>query len=289
MSKNYYTHISADHKLWDLKLREVWAYREMIWMFTKRNFTVSFKQTILGPAWLFINPLFTSLVYVVLFGNIAKLGTDGLPQLLFYFTSTAIWTFFSNSLLGNSGIFSGNAYLFGKVYFPRLCMPLSNVLSTLIRFGIQMIVVFILLCIYVPQGLVKPHWWALILIPLVLAWLAVLGMGLGLIASSITAKYRDLGSVISFGVSMLHYATPIVYPMSTIVAFAYSATGWSWVRVLLMLNPISMPVEIFRYALLGVGTIEMPYVFISLVLTLIIGFFSIVLFNKVERNFMDTV
>lgn len=292
MDKKYYAHISAEHKPFDLKLGEVWRARELIYMFTKRSFAVSYKQTILGPAWLFINPLLTSLIYVVLFGNIARLGTDGVPQLLFYFSGTAIWAYFSGCLTGNANTFTGNAYLFGKVYFPRLVMPVSNVLSSVIKFAIQMILVVVLLVIFVASGSVHPNWPALILIPVVLIWLGVLGMGLGILISSLTTKYRDLQVLVSFGMQLWLYGSPVVYPMSTVAALGGMAGiggNLAWLNTLLLINPVSMPIEIFRYALLGVGSISMWSVALSILVTVGVAFAGVVVFNKVERNFMDTV
>lgn len=276
-----YTHISAKHNLWDLKLHEVWQYRDLILLFTKRSFTVSYKQTILGPLWLFINPLLTSLIYVVLFGNIAKLSTGGIPQLLFYLSGNAIWSYFSACLTNNASTFTGNAGLFGKVYFPRLVVPISNLLSTMIRFGIQMILALLLLAYYVARGVVTPHWWAWITLPLVLLWLGMLGLGIGIIISSMTTKYRDLSVLVGFGVSLWMYATPVVYPLSQIPD--------GWLKTVLMVNPVTAPVEWFRYALLGSGTILPKYMVLSLTITVLVMLFGVMVFNKVERTFMDTV
>ena len=169
--RKYHKHISARHNWFDLKLNEVWQYRDLIFLFTQKNFTVSYKQTILGPLWLFINPLLTSVMYMVVFGNIAKLGTDGIPQLLFYLSGNAVWSYFASCLNGNAATFTSNARLFGKVYFPRLTVPISNVLCSVIRFGIQMLLVVILLGYYIWKGAVSPHWEALLLIFLLLLWL----------------------------------------------------------------------------------------------------------------------
>ena len=278
--EQYYTRITAKHNLFDLKLKEVWQYRDLILLFVKRNFTVSYKQTVLGPLWLFLNPLMTSIVYVILFGNIAKLSTDGVPQLLFYLTGNAFWNFFSVCLSNNANTFTGNAGLFGKVYFPRLVMPLSNVLSALLRFGIQMLLVVVLLVYYLAAGVIHPHWAAWIAIPFVLLQTGLLGMGFGVIVSSMTTKYRDLNVLVSFGISLWMYATPVVYPLSTISGS---------LRKLLIMNPVTAPIELFRYAVLGSGTILVPCLLISLVVTLAVVLLGIMIFNKVERTFMDTV
>lgn len=276
-----HTHISAKHRLWDLKLQEVWQYRDLIVLFTKRSFAVSYQQTILGPLWLFLNPLLTALAYVVLFGNIAKLSTDGVPQLLFYLTGHAVWSFFSTCLTNNASTFTGNAGLFGKVYFPRLVVPISNLLSAMIRFGIQMILVLSFLTFYAVQGAVTPHGWAWLYLPLVLIWLGLLGMGIGILVSSLTTKYRDLRVLVSFGVSLWMYATPVVYPLSQV------PTGW--LQTVLRLNPVTAPMELFRYALLGSGTVLPWCILCSLAVTVVVLFLGIVVFHRVERTFMDTV
>ena len=274
------THISADHRLFDLKLREVWQYRDLIWLFTKRSFLVAYKQTILGPLWLLITPLLTSLIYVVLFGNIAKLGTDGIPQMLFYLGGTALWGYFSSCLTGNSSTFTSHAHLYGKVYFPRLVMPVSQVIGSIIRFGIQMIPVALLMGYYLFKGAVQPHYELWILLPLLLVWLGVLGMGCGILISGVTTKYRDLSVLVSFGMQLLMYGTPVVYPLTTVPDFLKTAA---------LINPVTMPVEIFRYILFGTGSICLWSVALSLSVTVLVAFFGIVLFNKVERIFIDTV
>ena len=275
-----HTQISAKHALFDLKLGEVWRYRDLILLFTRRSFVVSYKQTILGPMWLFINPLLTSVVYVVLFGNIAHLSTDGVPQLLFYLTGTAMWTFFSDCVTRNARTFTDNANLFGKVYFPRLVMPISNVLSDVIRFAIQMLLVLALLVYYIASGDVHPHWGAWLAVPIVLFQLGVMGMGVGVIISSLTTKYRDLSILVSFGVSLWMYATPVVYPLSAVEGP---------LRQVLLLNPATAPMELFRYAVLGKGGVTAGYLALSWVFTILVLLAGIVIFNKVERTFMDTV
>ena len=211
-----HTHISSRHKLTDLKLDEVWQYRELIGLFTRRSFKVAYKQTILGPMWLFINPLMTSAMHLLVFGNIARLGTDGIPQLLFYLSGNAIWGFFAACLNGNASTFTGNAGLFGKVYFPRLTIPISNVLSSAIRFLIQMILVAGLLIFYYVTGTMTPRLLRLLLVPVILAWLGIMAMGCGIILSSLTVKYRDLSVLVGFGMSLWMYGTPVVYPLSTL-------------------------------------------------------------------------
>ena len=277
----YHTHISAQHRWFDLNLREVWKYRDLILLFTKRSFVISYKQTILGPAWIFLTPLFSSIVQAFVFGGIAGIETDGVPMLLFYLTSNAAWTYFSNCLTMNANTFTDNAYVFGKVYFPRLTTPISNVLSSIIRFGIQMILVMIFMVYFLFQGAVSPNWVAWPLILLELVHLGILGMGFGIIISSMTTKYRDLVVLVGFGTSLWMYLTPIVYPLSTL------AEGW--MKTILLCNPVTIPVEMIRYAVLGVGTLDWGYYGLSWVVTIVVAVLGIMIFNKVERNFMDTV
>lgn len=279
--KKRHIHISSKHKWFDLKLKEVWHYRDLIWLFTKRSFTITYKQTVLGPAWLFLNPIITSLIYAFVFGGIAGIGTDGVPQILFYLSGTAIWTYFASALTKNANTFTANAGIFGKVYFPRLTTPISNVLSSIIQFAIQFLMVITFLLFFVITGDVSPNWWAFSLIPIVLIHLGLMGMGLGIIISSMTTKYRDLSVLVGFGVSLWMYATPVVYPLSTL--------GEGWMKTVLLINPVTMPVEIFRYAVIGKGTIQPMYLAISWAFTIFVILFGIVIFNKVERNFMDTV
>lgn len=275
-----HTHISAKHSLFDLKLREFWQYRDLIWLFTRRSFMVIYMQTVLGPLWLFLNPLLTGIAYVILFGQIAKLSTDGVPQLLFYLSGNAVWAFFSGCVTVNASTFTSNAPLFGKVYFPRLIMPVSSVLSKLILYLIQMLLVLALLFWYVIRGAVTPVWRLWIFLPLLLLQLGVLGMGVGIIISSLTTKYRDLHVLVDFGMSLWMYATPVVYPLSTVDRN---------LRRLLMLNPVTSVMECYRRILLGVGQFDGGNLACSLALTLVIAVAGILIFNHVERTFMDTI
>ena len=281
LQSDYHIHIDAKHRWLDLNLKEVWHYRDLIYLFTKRNFVVSYKQTILGPAWIFLTPLFSSIVQAFVFGGIAGIETDGIPMLLFYLCSNAIWGFFASCLSGNANTFTDNAYMFGKVYFPRLTTPISNIISSAIRFGIQMVLVLLFMVYFLIQGQVHPNWAAWLLIPVELVHLGVLGMGCGIIISSLTTKYRDLTVLVDFGVSLWMYLTPIVYPLST--------ASEGWMRTALMCNPVTVSVELMRYAVLGKGTFHLGFYCLSWVLTVTVAVLGIMIFNKVERNFMDTV
>lgn len=279
--QTYHIHISSKHRMLDLNLKEVWQYRDLIALFTKRTFALTYKQTILGPVWLFLNPFISSIIYAFVFGGIAGIGTDGVPSLLFYMSGNAIWIYFSGCLTKNASTFTANANVFGKVYFPRLTIPISNVFSAVIQFGIQILMVLVVLIYYVATGAVQPHWGAWLLIPLILVHLGLLGLGCGIIISSLTTKYRDLAILVTFGVQLWMYITPVVYPLSQL--------GDGWMKTVLMFNPVTAPVEMFRYALLGQGIIMPGYLAYSWVVTVIVGIVGIMIFNKVEKTFMDTV
>ena len=278
---SYHIHVSSEHHWFDLHLKEVWQYRDLIYLFTKRNFVVSYKQTVLGPAWIFLTPLFSSIVQAFVFGGIAGIETDGVPMLLFYLCSNATWTFFASCLNQNAGTFTGNADVFGKVYFPRLTTPISTVLSCVIRFGIQMVLVLMFMVYFLIQGTVSPNWYAWIVIPIELIHLGILGMGCGIIVSSLTTKYRDLVVLVDFGVSLWMYLTPIVYPLSLV------AEGW--VKTALMCNPVTLSVELIRFAVLGKGVLNWGFYGLSWLVTFVIAALGIMIFNRVERTFMDTV
>ena len=280
-NNNYHVHISSRHRWLTLNLKEVWQYRDLITLFTRRNFVVSYKQTILGPAWIFLTPLFSSIVQAFVFGGIAGIETDGIPMLLFYLTGNAIWNFFSSCMSNNANIFRDNAYVFGKVYFPRLTTPLSNVLTSLIRFGIQMLLVLVFMVYFLFRGEVSPNWLAWLVIPVELIHLGILGMGFGIIISSMTTKYRDLTVLIGFGVSLWMYLTPVVYPLSTLTE--------PWMKTILLINPVTMPMELMRYAILGKGTLAWGFYGLSWIITAVVAFLGVLIFNKVERTFMDTV
>lgn len=279
--ETYHTHISSQHKWFDLKLKEVWQYRDLIFLFTKRDFTVSYKQTILGPAWIFITPLFTSVIQAFVFGGIAGIGTEGVPTMLFYLCSNAVWSFFSTCLVSNASAFTENAYVFGKVYFPRLTTPISNVLSAVIRYFIQMLMVMLFMIYFLFQGAVHPNWGAWLVIPVELVHLGILGMGFGIIISSMTTKYRDLSILVDFGVSLWMYLTPVVYPLSTLPQ--------GWIRTVLQINPVTTSVELMRYAILGTGTVNLGFYALSWGITFAVALLGIMVFNRVEKTFMDTV
>lgn len=272
--------ISAQRNLLDLRLNELWHARDLILLFVRRDFVSVYKQTILGPLWYLIQPLLTTITFTVIFGNIARLSTDGLPPFLFYMSGTVIWTYFATSLLKTSETFTGNAHLFGKVYFPRLTVPISILLSNLIAFVIQFAFFLVFLAYYAWRGaLLQPNWWIL-LTPVFLLMMAGLGLGFGIIVSSLTTKYRDLRFLVQFGVQLLMYVTPVIYPTSAIPQRFQS---------LIQYNPMAPIVEAFRYAYLGVGTVSFAQLAYSFAFMVVINVVGVVIFNRVEATFMDTV
>jgi len=272
--------IGPQRRVFDLRLRELWHSRDLIGLFVRRDFVSVYKQTILGPLWYLIQPLLTTIVFTVVFGNIAKLPTDGLPSFLFYMAGTVIFTYFASCLTKTSETFVTNSNLFGKVYFPRLSVPVSILISNLIAFAIQFALFLVFMGYFAIKGtLLHPNWWVL-LTPVLLLMMAGLGLGFGIIVSSMTTKYRDLRFLVQFGVTLLQYVTPIIYPLSS-MSPKYQA--------LMRLNPLTSIVEAFRYAYLGSGSVnflQLAYSFGVMVIAIIAG---VLLFNQVEATFMDTV
>lgn len=264
----------------DIDFKELWQYRDLIRLFVRRNYSTMYKQTILGPLWFIFSPLITVLIFTVVFGNIAKISTDGMPQFLFYMAGNTLWTYFAYCLNSTASTFTGNAVLFGKVYFPRLTMPLSTVIFGLISLGIQLVLfILFVICFVIKGSAVHPNGY-LLLAPLLIMMTALLGLGFGIIFSSLTTKYRDLTILISFGVQLWMYATPVVYPVSGLS---------SRYKAIIMLNPMSSIVEAFRYAFLGAGSLSPGYLVYSGGITVLVLAVGIIIFSKVEKTFIDTV
>lgn len=276
--------ITPRNKFFDLRLKEVWQYRDLIVLFVKRDMAAQYKQTILGPLWYLIQPAFTTFMFFLLFNQIANISTAPLNPVLFYMSSITIWNYFSSCLNNTSNTFISNAGIFGKVYFPRLVLPLSSVLSNMARFGIQLGLLITLTVYYAVTGqLTFSIGWHTLLIPVIVAIMAGMGLGLGIIISSLTTKYRDLSVLISFGVQLLMYITPVAYPLSYLKE--HRPTLFAYIQW----NPLSPMVEDFRYAIFGTGSFETGPFMYSIAFTLVVLFTGILLFNKVERSFMDTV
>lgn len=271
--------IESNHSLFDLKLKEVWRYKDLVYMFVKRDFVSGFKQTILGPLWFFINPIFTTIVFVFVFGNIAKLSTDGIPQVLFYLAGITLWNYFSSCLTGTSNIFTANASIFGKVYFPRLVMPITIVISNLMKFGVQFMLFLAVWIFYFSKGQIQPNIWILAT-PFLIVLMAIFALGVGMIFSALTTKYRDLQMLLTFGVSLMMYATPVIYPVSSITGV--------W-KKLAYYNPLTGIFECFKYGWMGSGEFTLEMLLISTGIILVLLVIGTVTFNKVEKSFMDTV
>lgn len=286
-NENWTTIIKPRNKLFEVNLKEIWDYRDLMTLFVKRTITVQYKQTILGPLWWIIQPAMTVIMYMVVFGGIAGIPTDGIPQPLFYLGGIAMWQYFSDCLAKSSNTFVANAGIFGKVYFPRLIMPLSGVISNLVRFGIQLGLFILVYIYYVIIGQAPTPNWYLLLFPLLLVMMAGLALGFGIIISSMTTKYRDLQILFSFFVSLWMYATPIVYPLSQVAGKEKFGLN---IANIMCLNPVTPVIETFKHGALGAGEfIGWGWLAYSFVFMLVVLFFGILIFNKVQKSFMDTV
>lgn len=279
MEQKFSTVIVPKTKLLDFHLKELVRYRDLIFLFVKRSFVARYKQTVLGPAWAVIQPLISTMVFTVVFGRIAGLAPGGVPSFLFFMSGNIAWGYFSGCLNSTANTFTGNAGIFGKVYFPRLVMPISTVFSQLIGFGIQFAMFLVFLVIYWIRGTVQPTLYVLML-PLLLLQMAMLSLGVGVIISSLTTKYRDLVMLVGFGVQLWMYGTPVAYDVG-IVPAKYMG--------LYMLNPMTPVINNFRLAFLGLGSFDLPHYLLSWAVTFVVLVIGIVLFNRVEKTFMDTV
>lgn len=272
--------IKGHTSLFDLKFKDVWHYRDLLFLLVKRDFISFYKQTILGPLWFFIQPLFTTIVFAFVFGNLAGISTDGLPQYLFYLSGITAWNYFSDCLTKTSTVFKDNSNIFGKVYFPRLIMPLSIITSSLVRFGVQLLLFFFMMIYFWIKGADFQITYAILLFPFLVALMAFLGLGIGLIITAMTTKYKDLTFLVGFGVQLLMYGTTVIYPLS---AAPEKYKG------LIELNPMTGIIEAFRYAFLGKGEFTLWSIGYSTIFTIIIMFLGVVIFNKTEKNFVDTI
>jgi lipopolysaccharide transport system permease protein len=281
----------ADQEIWDLKIRpkrhlldinlgEIWNYRDLIMLFVRRDFVAKYKQTILGPFWFILNPLISTLMYTLVFAGIAKIPTEGIPPQLFYLSGIVAWSYFASCLNGTSSTFLSNAGIFGKVYFPRLVSPISIIISSMVQLGIQLLLLTVFMIYYSITGYHIQINVYFLLIPLLIINLALLGLGFGIIFSALTTKYRDLSNFLVFGVQLWMYITPVIYPSSA-VPEKY--------RILVFLNPVAPLVEAFKYGLIGAGEFDFGRLLYSFIFTIILLFIGVILFNRTEQNFMDTV
>ena len=280
MEESWSTIIKPKRHLFDVKLYQLWQYRDLLYLFVIRDIKIVYKQTILGPLWFFIQPIMTTLIYVFVFGNIANLSTDGIPKPLFYLSGVVMWNYFSECFIRNSDTFTLNAPIFGKVYFPRLITPISIVISNAIKFLIQFGLFFSLWIYYYAKGNIINWNIEVLIFPYLILLMALLGLGFGIIFSSLTTKYKDLKFLIQFGVQLLMYATPIIYPLSSIPVGAQKVLYW---------NPITHIIEAFKYGFLGQGSFDLYGLAYSSCFTIILLIIGILIFNKTEQTFMDTV
>ena len=282
IAEQQHIEIKAKYGLLDMNLAELWRYRDLMWLFVRRDFIAQYKQTILGPVWHFIQPILTSLMFLLVFSRIAKIPTDGIDPIVFYMSGNVIWTYFSSCITSTSSTFTANANIFGKVYFPRLVLPLSVVISNMVRFGIQFLLLIVTM-IYsnIAHGYAFPiniNW---LFVPFIVVSMAGLGLGAGIIISALTTKYRDFTVLITFAVQLLMYLTPIVYPLSFLKSQSYGKyVAW---------NPITPIVEAFKYCVLGHGTVTSGGLIYSSVCVVVLLGLGAIVFNKVEKTFMDTV
>jgi len=275
--------ITPKSALLDLKLNDVWQYRDLLILLVKRDFIAFYKQTILGPVWFFVQPVITIVMYTIVFGNLAGIPTDDVPKPLFYLAGTIIWNYFADCLTKTSTVFKDNAGMLSKVYFPRLIMPLSIVLSNLVKFGVQLILFIVLLVFYWLNGAtIQPNMFVL-LFPLLVIFIAGAGLGLGMMISAVTTKYRDLAFIVSFGVPLLMYSTTVIYPLSEVLL---KHPNYQW---FIKLNPVTAIIETFRYGFLGRGSFSWALLGYSSLITILLLITGIIVFNRIEKNFVDTV
>jgi lipopolysaccharide transport system permease protein len=272
--------IKPRDELFNLHLRDVWNYRDLLWLLVRRDFVAFYKQTIFGPLWFFIQPIFTTVLFTVVFNKMGGFSTDGIPAPLFYMCGTIAWNYFAECLTKTSTVFKDNAYIFGKIYFPRLIMPLSIIFSNLVRFGVQFLLFLILLGYYMVQHGNDYFNEYILLFPFILILMALQGLGLGLIITAMTTKYRDLAFVVTFGIQLLMFATPVIYSLSTIP---------EEYRVFIELNPLSGLIETYRFGFTGSGDFYQGTFIYSIIASIVILISGIIVFNKVEKNFVDTI
>ncbi len=280
MSEEYVTHIKSKTGWFEINFKELWRYRDLIYLFVKRDFSAQYKQTILGPLWFIINPLLSTFIYTLVFGTIAGIETEGVPNFVYYIVSYAIWNYFATCITATSNTFVSNSAIFGKVYFPRIVTPMSTVIFSAINFVVVLVMSIITMLIYAIQGVQFNITAFVLFVPVIVIQTAILGLGCGIIVSSLTTKYRDLSLLVSLGVQLWMYITPVVYPIGM---------ASEKLQKIMWLNPMAPIVNNFRYAVMGCGTFEWNYWFVSLGVTVVLFGIGVVLFNHIEKSFMDTV
>lgn len=265
----------------DLKLKEVWGYRELVMLLARTNFVMSYQQTVLGPFWVVIQPVLSTLLYLFVFGYIARIDTGDTPQVLFYLVSTSVWGIFSSSLMGNANVFQQNVHLFTKVYFPRLTVPLGNMLVSLWRFAVQLAIVAVMMVVYIHEGAIQPRWECCVMLPLLFLQMAFFGMSMGILFSALTGKYRDISMLVPSFVNVWMYASAVLYPVSILPEGMF--------KTLILLNPLTEIMELMRLILFGAGHFDLLYWLSGVAISLLVFLGSTLLFNRMERNFADTV
>jgi lipopolysaccharide transport system permease protein len=278
--ENWTLQIKPKRKLFDIPIREIIRYREMLFLFVRRDFVMQYKQTILGPLWFVINPLLSTVIYTFVFGQLANIGTDGIPHTLFYYSGTMLWAFFSGCFNDSCNVFIANAGLFGKVYFPRLIIPINYALSNVIKIAVQFALLLVFLFYFIYKGYPLSPSWFVLLLPFLIIWLAAIGVGAGIIVSSLTTKYRDLNKLVVHALTLAMYVTPVVYPLSEIPA------RFNWIAYI---NPICAPVELFRQWFFGSGSASIKMISASLIITFLLVIGGLILFNQNEQNFIDVI
>lgn len=279
-SQSWDLEIKPQNNAFDLHLNDVWKYRDLLGLLVRRDFVSFYKQTILGPIWFFVQPLVTTIMYTFIFGGLAKISTDQLPAPLFYMAGITAWNYFADCLTKTSTVFKDNADIFGKVYFPRLIMPLSIVLSNLVRFGVQFLLFVLVMGYYAYKGAPFHPTWAISLFPIVVLLMAAMGLGAGMIISAMTTKYRDLAFLLVFGIQLLMYSTTVIYPLSHV------PKNYRWI---IEANPMTALIETFRYGFLGTGSFSWESLGYSIIITIAFLLVGTIIFNKVEKSFVDTV
>ncbi len=280
MSQTWKTIIIPKYRFGEYDLKELWGYRDLCFMFVKKNYITRYKQTIFGPLYIFLGPILTSGLFSVIFGTVAGINTNGVPTFLFYMISNLAWGFFSGSLSSNKDIFTGNAYIMGKVYFPRLVVPISNLITSFLHFLFQLLIFVVALISFKVTGsdFTTSAW--VLLVPFIFIELGIMGLGAGLIVSSLSIRYKDISVIVGFGMSLLMYATPVIYPLANLSDPLYT---------LMLFNPVAMPLEVIRYAFFRSGSINIWSMLYSVIFSLAIFFVGTLLFNKVEKTFIDTI
>ncbi len=272
--------IDSKHSIWDLQLKSVWRFRDLLYMFVKRDFISFYKQTIFGPLWFFIQPIFTTLIYTFVFGGLANLSSDGIPKPLFYMAGITSWNYFSDCVIKTATVFKDNANIFGKVYFPRLILPISIVISNLIRFAVQFLLLILMIIYYKIQGVEFVLSLGILFLPIIVVLMAMLGLGIGLIITSLTTKYRDLAFLVTFGIQLLMYTTTVIYPLNS-APVKY--------KTLISLNPMTGIIETFRFAIFGQGQLKVDVLIYSILFSFLSLVIGILIFNKTEKSFIDTI